>query len=264
MNYDSTLFVALHGEYSAHPWREPQSAASDAYSLFVARSAAMGWLTDASARGNRGSWGMNDAGQGHDAGSPPSCMAWFQVSLPTTVPAEQPLPVQAFLACAGDVMGRLGTWSIDALQLLMPLQSLAGTTDAAPREGAVMSLLQEAEWFVDRDPSTRTGLEVTLDGGQDATINAAAADMHAWVRGLRQDVFKCRTVSVNDQRERTLLAPVIDELWLGPPRHRATFHGSLAEWSLDGLGWLAALLAEAGCRHGVDTPLLLSAVQSQS
>jgi len=258
MNYDSTLFVALHGECSPHPWREPESAASDAYSLFVARSSAMEWLADAAGRHNGGLWGMNDAGEGRDAGSIPPRMAWFQVASSTRVGAEQPLAVQTFLACAGQVMDRLGTWRLDALQLLLPVQSLVGMANGSARERAVMSLLLEAGWFADRDPSTRTQVTVTLDGGQDAAIQSAAADMHTWIRELRQDVFECGSFSSGGDHG-TLLAPVIDELWLGPPQHRATFQGSLAEWSLDGLGWLAALLAEAGCRYRVNTPLLLTA-----
>lgn len=51
----------------------------------------------------------------------------------------------------------------------------------------------------------------------------------------------------------------IDRLWLGPGHHRATFRGTLAEWSLDALGWLGAFLVEAAHQHGVRTPLMLSA-----
>jgi hypothetical protein len=39
------MFASLHGELAVHPWRDPE-AASDAYSLFVARSSAMGWLAE--------------------------------------------------------------------------------------------------------------------------------------------------------------------------------------------------------------------------
>jgi hypothetical protein len=37
-----------------------------------------------------------------------------------------------------------------------------------------------------------------------------------------------------------------------------TFHGELAEWSIDALGWLGAFLAEASSQHGVTAPLLLT------
>ena len=111
----STMFADLYSELAPHPWRAPLVASEDAYSLFHARSSAMGWLTEGGKDAACGCWGMNDAGQ----------------------------------------------------------------------------------------------------------------DPH-------------------------------DELWLGPAQPRTTF-GILAEWSLDALGWLAAFLADASSRHGVGTPLMLTA-----
>lgn len=262
VTYDSTMFVALHGAMAMHPWREPESAASDAYSLFVARSSALGLLADAGGRHEGGLWGMNDAGHGNDAGSTPPRVGWFQVSLPTAVPAAHPLPVQAFLACAGDVMDRIGTWRLDALQLLLPGQSLDRSAGVSSRISAVMSLLQDAGWFADRDPSKQVDVQVSLDGGQDPTVCSVASDMRAWTQELKQDVFRCASV-VRSDRDRNLVAPVSDEVWPGPPQHRTTFEGTLAEWSLDGLGWLTSLLVEAACAHGVNTPFVLSAVPSR-
>ena len=45
----------------------------------------------------------------------------------------------------------------------------------------------------------------------------------------------------------------------GGGHHRVTFRATLAEWSLDALGWLAAFLADVSARHGVRTPLTLTA-----
>jgi hypothetical protein len=45
----------------------------------------------------------------------------------------------------------------------------------------------------------------------------------------------------------------------GTSRHRVTFRGTLAEWSLDALGWLAVFLADVSSRHGVSTLLMLTA-----
>ncbi|WP_326643601.1 hypothetical protein OG884_07775 [Streptosporangium sp. NBC_01755] len=251
---DSTMFAALHGELVSHPWRDPHVASSDAYSLFVARSSAMGWLTEATENASGGLWGMNDAGQGPDSGSDPSRIAWFQVSLTEPVPDGRPLPVQAFLSCAGDVVARIGTPRLRAVQLLLPVQSL----DASSRVRGVIPLLQEAGWFADVDPRLRTPVRVTLDGGQEPSIRSAAPEMLRWMRGFTQDVFSCDSFSLTD--DDTVLKPaVIDELWRGPARHRATFSGVLAEWSLDALGWLAAFLAEASSQNGVGTPLMLTA-----
>ncbi|WP_329081706.1 MULTISPECIES: hypothetical protein [unclassified Streptosporangium] len=260
---DSTMLAALYGELVPHPWRDPLVASSDAYSLFVARSSAMGWLTEAVESASGGLWGMNDAGQDPVPGSRPARVAWFQVSLTTPVPAGRPLPVQEFLSCAGDVVARVGTPRLRAVQVLLPVQSLDVPAGASWRVGAVTTLLQDAGWFADSDPGLRTRVRVTLDGGQDPSIRSAAPEMLRWIRELDQDVFSCDSVSVTDDDGVVLEPAVIDEVWLGPARHRATFRGTLAEWSLDALGWLAAFLADAGSRYGVGTPLMFTAGPSE-
>jgi hypothetical protein len=68
---------------------------------------------------------------------------------------------------------------------------------------------------------------------------------------------------LTDDDDMVLKPAVIDELWLGPGHHRATFRGTLAEWSLDALGWLAAFLADASSRHGLSTPSMLTAKRSE-
>lgn len=79
--------------------------------------------------------------------------------------------------------------------------------------------------------------------------------MRRWLREFRQDVFSCE--SVTDDDEHPSLGTLNDR-WPGPSANRVTFRGTLAEWSLDAVGWVAAYLAEAACRHGVDTPVTLT------
>lgn len=259
----ATMFAALHGELAVHHWRDSFVTSSDAYSLFVARSSAMSWLAEAAENASGGVWGMNDAGQDPGSGSRPARVAWFQVSLTEAVPAARPLPVQAFLSCAGDVVGRLGTLRLAAVQVLLPIRSLDAPTGAASRQ-RVAILFRANGWFADCDPRLRTQVRVTLDGGQDPSIRAAAPEMLQWMKESKQDVFACESFSLADDDDDLLLQPaVIDELWSGPARHRATFRGTLAEWSLDALGWMAAFLAEASSRHGVSTPLMLTARPSE-
>jgi hypothetical protein len=257
------MCAALHGELALHPWRDPFVASSDPYSLFVARSSAMGWLAEAAENASGGVWGMNDAGQDPGSGSQPSRIAWFQVSLIEPVPAARPLPVQAFLACAGDVVARIGTLRLQAVQVLLPVQSLDASAGASSRMSAVMTLIQDAGWFADCDPHSITRVRVTLDGGQDPSIRSAAPEMLHWMQGIKQDVFSCDSFSLTDDDDTVLKPAVIDELWFGPADHRATFRGTLAEWSLDALGWLAAFLADASSRHGVSTPSMLTANRSE-
>ncbi|MFV2196823.1 hypothetical protein [Nocardiopsis sp. LOL_012] len=86
-----TMLAALHGELAVHPRYTPGAARSDAYSLFLARSSAMAWLTEAASGTPGGLWGMNDAGQdaGTGAAHTMTRRLWFPVSLTTcgTVPA---------------------------------------------------------------------------------------------------------------------------------------------------------------------------------
>lgn len=245
------MFAALHGELVLHPWRDPAVATSDAYSLFVARSSAMGWLSAAAEGAPDGVWGMNDAGYEPGSGSQPSRIAWFQVSISHPIPAGQPLPVQGFLSCAGSVVARIGAVRLQAIQLLLPVQSLDMPVG--------VSLLQDAGWFVGCDPRSKTRVRVTLDGGREPSVRSAARAMLQWMQELKQDVFSCDSFSLTDHDPMALKPAVIDELWLGPPRHRVSFHGTLAEWSLDALGWLAAFFADSSYRYGVRTPLMLTA-----
>src|SRR5215831_13064129 len=74
-----SMYAALYGELA--PYAPLDELSQDAYSLFYARSAAMGWLTPAVEGASGGSWGMNDAGAGPDSGPHPPRVAWFQVTL---------------------------------------------------------------------------------------------------------------------------------------------------------------------------------------
>jgi hypothetical protein len=263
-----TMFAALYGELAPHPWRDP-GADQDAYSLFYNRSLAMGWLDDIGGVvrktawgieerevGAAGLWGMNDAGQDHPRAAPEaSLIAWFQVGV-EPVPGDRPLPVQPFLRCAGDAAARIGTLRLQAVQLLLPVQGL----DSRSRpEYAPIPSLRTAGWFGDGDPRSRTPVRVTLDSGQAPSIPSAAPQMRDRMRRLDHDVFVCESHALTDPEPLTMQPPFDDSFWNGPPRHRATFQGTLAEWSLDALGWLGGFLADLSARHGVTTPLLFTA-----
>ncbi|WP_222864367.1 hypothetical protein [Micromonospora sp. WP24] len=261
-----TLFAALHGELTPHPWRHTDR---DAYSFFSDRSLAMGWLDDIGGvirqtaggveetrTGAAGLWGMNDAGQQHPLAVPESSLvAWFQVGV-EAVAADRPLPVQPFLRCAGDATARLGALRLDAVQVLLPVQGL--DIAARPAYAGVPSL-RAAGWFVDADPRSRRRVRVTLDSGQDPSAPAVAAAMRESMRRLAQDVFACESHSLTDHDPLATHPPLDDRSWLGPPLHRVTFRGTLAEWSLDSLGWLGGFLADLAAAQGVRTPLLLTA-----
>jgi hypothetical protein len=145
------MVAALRGSLE----RRPRAASADAFSLFVSRSSAMGWL---SSHGPGGCWGMNDAGSD-------STGAWFQVSL-----TGESVPVQAFLACAGDVVARLGRFRLESVELTVPM----------PGADSMMGLLQDAGWFADLDPRLATGVRVEVDPFVPGIVG--------WMREFRQDV----------------------------------------------------------------------------
>ncbi|MER7892721.1 hypothetical protein ABTX15_23155 [Micromonospora sp. NPDC094482] len=264
-------FAALYGELARHPWRQPD-ADQDPYFLFYTSSLAMGWLDDIGATvrqtaggfqenelGAAGLWGMNDAGEAHPLAAPGSSLvAWFQVGF-ELVPGDRPLPVQPFLRCAGDAVARMGTLRLRAVQMLLPVQGL--DPSSRPPYAPIPSL-RTAGWFTGGDPGSRTPVRVTLDSGQAASIPSAAPQMREQMSRLDQDVFGCESLSLIDHDPLTVRPPFDDALWNGPSRHRATFHGTLAEWSLDALGWLGGFLADLSARHGVSTPLLVTASRS--
>jgi len=257
-----TLFVAVYGELTPHRWRDFRVASEDAYSLFHSRSAAMGWLTDARPGALGGLWGMNDAGQDLGESSPPSCVAWFQVAVTGHLDPGQGLPIQPFLSCAADVVSRMGELSLLAVQLLLPLQASSTGSGASLTTDPLSSLLQTTNWFADGDPTSRTRVRVTLDTGRDASIRMVAHHIDEWLRPISQNIFVDHSLVDSDDSvdsdDLIRAAPVNDQLWNGPAQHRIAFDGTLIEWSLDAIGWLAAILAIAGSRHGIRTPMMLT------
>lgn len=256
-----TLFAALYGEFSQHPRPGAGSPTqdADAYSLFYARSAAMGWLTPAVGGAPGGLWGMNDAVAGPAPGPPPARVASFQVVLTGPSPGNT-LPVQPFLSCAGDVLARLGALRLEALQLLLPEPAPpAGLVTSPAGLRVALSLLEAASWFSDGDPGSREPVRVTL-AGADPSIHAAVAAIVQETGAIGQDVFVCDSLDPDDE-EHLVLQPIPVENGLST-MHRVTFRGTLSEWSLDALGWLAAFLADLSSRQGLSIPLIFTAGRS--
>lgn len=250
------MYAAFYGELAPHA---PQGEFSqDAYSLFYARSAAMGWLTPATEGAPGGLWGMNDAEASPGTGPPPQRVAFFQVTLTGLAPGGV-LPAQPFLSCAGDVVARLGALRLEAVQVLLPGQETpAGGDLASPSSMRIARpLLETLNWFGDCGPQPRTPVRVTLDGGPDPSVRAAAPAIAQWAQEVRQDIFACDQFSLAEGDHLVLQPTPLHEP--GPSPHRVTFRGTLIEWSLDALGWLAAFVTDISSRHGVHTPLMLTA-----
>ena len=254
------MYAALSGQLELHPRLNPLAEFSqDAYSLFYGRSAAMGWLTPAVQGATGGLWGMNDAEADPGSGSSPQRVAWFQVTLTDPFPGAL-LPVQPFLACAGDVMARLGALRLAAVHIQLPERDPPADGRMASPSGLRVAwpLLESLNWFTDCDPRRRAPVRVTLDGWADPSIRATSPAILQSVQKINQDVFACDSLFLNES-DHLVLQPNPFEFQLGTVHHRVTFRGTLAEWSLDALGWLAAFLADQSSRHGVSTQLMFSA-----
>lgn len=261
-----TMFAALYGELVPHVWCDPELAA---HSLFYHRSLAMGWLDDRSAGGGfedrmlraPGLWGMNDAGWNHpDAASGTAdLIAWFQVSA-SAVADDRPLPVQPFLRCAEDATARAGTPNLSAVQILLPVQGL----DPSSRPPyAPVPAIETVPWFAERDPRSRTPVEVSINSGRDPSIPAVAQRLAEHLGHLEQDVFVCTSHDIADPDD-VLPPPFDDGFWNGPPRHGVVLRGELGEWSCDAIGWLAEVVGDSVARLGVRSPVLLTVTRALS
>lgn len=251
------MHAALYGDLTLHPGI---SGEPDLYGLFYARSAAMGWLTPAAEHASGGIWGMNDAEAGPHAGPDPACVAYFQVVLTGSF-ADGLLPVQPLLAAARDSLARVGTLRLDAAQVLLPERKQPSPGSAASPSGHSLAspLIDAANWFDYRSPDRLAKIRVTLDGGPDPAVSSAVSDLAERLRGLRPSVFTCESWSLDQDDHLTLWPAPFDADDSSFPHHRVSLRGTLPEWSLDSLGWLAAMLSDVITRQGITSPMMFSA-----
>lgn len=241
-----TMFVALYGNLIPHEWRGSVPD-QDAYSLFVQRASAMGWSLE-----HGGLWQMNDAGWDHlRAPRESPLLSWFQVDA-SAVPVAMPLPVQPFLRCATDVTARVGSLDLKVVQLLLPIEGLL--PGARSRRGGVPSM-RTMRWFGEAPPDGGMRVDVTVDSGLGSAD--AVARLATWVRGLDQRVLQ--PVDCVERGGDEWLPPPFDAtFWSGPSAERATFSGTLREWTPDAVGWFAEVVAEGVAQLGGTSPVLVT------
>lgn len=259
-----TMFAALYGELTPHPWRGPESD-GDAYSLFYQRSLAMGWLdgrdggttTAGKHAGASGLWSMNDAGWDHPlAPAEPQLAAWFQVEV-EAVARDRPLPVQPFLRCAGDTADRVGVLQLEAVQVLLPVQGLVASRRPPEALGASMQTLQ---WFREGGDKSPVQVDVDVDSGWDPALSVFTDQFADRFDRLSQKVF-VRTLDMVVTPE-AVVAPLFGSFWNGPSSHRLRLQGELSEWSLDAIGWVGGLIADTGAKLGIGSSLLFTVTRA--
>lgn len=244
-----TLFAAVHIPRGPV---FPEGAEADAYSLFHARSSALGHLVEGD-RSAGGLWGMNDAGV--DAGTGLGAVAWFHVAVAA---AASPPPVQAFLSCVADVLERVGVGDVRAVEVLLPLHGVPADTGRR-RESA--RLIQEAGWFSDVPSIRAATVSFALAAAGTARTAAFRAALHDWARRPRQPVVRW-DASPGPATPPTFAPAVPTHLFTTAPGPAVTAGATIAEWSLDAIGWVAASAADELAAAGVNEPTLLTVVRA--
>ena len=201
---------------------------------------------------------MHDAGWKHPlAAAGAGLISWFQVGA-SEVAGDRPLPVRPFLCCAQDATAQTGTLDLSAIQVLLPVQGL----DPASRPPyAPVPAVRTVDWFAERDPRSRTPVEININSGRNPSIPAVAQQLTDYLGRLEQDVFVCGSHDVAG-RDTVLPPPITDSSWNGPPLHGVVLRGELAEWSCDAIGWLAEAIADSAAQLGVRSPLLLTVTRA--
>jgi hypothetical protein len=250
--HNPAMLAGIYGSLTLHEWIDPTLFEEDSYSLFAARAGALGW----SQRAQGPYWGMNDAGQSWTGGMASDRVAWFQVGLPEPLIGSG-LPVQAVLACAEDVVSRVGFLELGGVQLLLPLHL-----------GSVQleDLLTQQSWFAAADPAAGSTIRVTVEAGEDgAEIAGRAAAIGETLSGAGAGPVVLDRWSTDPPAAAELAPPVIEDLWwLGDGRHPVTFTGTTVEWSIDAIGYAAALVAWACGERGIATPVAITIDKGRS
>lgn len=252
---DSTAMVGLYGTMRRHQWIDEDSMTHDAYSLFVARSSAMGWSSAGPGGLIADLWGMNDAGQEWHKDHNRLC--WFQVGLNLReVSPLPPIPVVPMVAGAWDSVSRVGAVDVTAVQMLVPLQ-LAG-----PAAGYLVS---SSSWFSAANPADTITATVDIDTGSDASATDMIAEILAGMRSFRTQPFAVTALDQNDSMSIVAIEPpLVGDLWMGDSRNKVSFAAELPEWTAESIGWLIMLAVEGARRAGVATTALISVAQKEA
>ncbi len=237
---------------------------NDPHSRFVQRSQAMGWLdermviVDPSGNervvGNAGLWQMNDGGYG-PIGTESRSLAptfWFQVGI-DKLSDSRPLPTEPFLCCAAAVAATLGEFELRAAQLVLPISQLSvgrnGHAASAPS-------VETRDWFsgaLEHPKRVRVSMDIAV-GARSRFTPEFASGLIRDIKSYASPVFEA-----NEWIEGSAAHSAFpDRVWQGPRGDGLRIYGSVSGWSLDAIGWVAALLADCAVRRGLAAPLLVT------
>jgi hypothetical protein len=207
----SSSFVDLYGSLALHPYFDPDTHEEDLYSLLVARADLMAWSScRLPHRSEFQLWGMNEAELGSLA-SDSEPVAWFQVTPLGSDDGSVPL-IPALVRCAGDVVNRIGEFSLSALQVSHKAQGVGLEV--------VSELVGALGWFNASDPRSSVPVRVTISGSDQP--HRVALELQDGLERLNTGRFVFESAT-RDQKQIVL-------------------HAVVPEWSLDALAWTIAVV----------------------
>ena len=258
------MFVALHGTFTLHPWLEATADLGPVPEfLFRDRTASMQW--SAGARNDLqseplvddqpfGLWTVSDAGPDRiDTTRTPGPIAWFHAFLRSRPSPATPLPVRPFLTACDMAVRRLGQLHLGAVQLLLPLAGL----DPSPRTSAYPRV-DGGGWWASSNPADRSTVTIGFDSGLSPDAFEVAPAVVARLNSLNQHVFNADLTSVRHSPPDPHGFALSNHLWPGPLSGGPTFDATIAEYNLDTIGWLGALVADLAVDAGAESPLLMT------
>lgn len=249
----STMLAGLYGHLQLD---EPRSTkrTHDLFSLFVARSSMMGWLTEAGENAMPRRWAMNDAGDSvgssaHDA----RLVSWFQVTpIHGTAPHSRS-PIQPLLACAVETTERTGTFRLDKASILVPLDQNRATP------WVLGELAEQAAWFADLTPNRMATIEIQIVCPSTATKTARA--IPGWLnREFFQDVIRINPRLTTEQLSVQVEYPFAQHM----PEDvlsAVSLHATLVEWSDSAVGWVQELISHSLRHQGMTSTALISVIR---
>lgn len=183
-------------------------------------------------------------------------IGWCQVSLSPRAFGPAWAAVHPLLLCLTDSLSRVGSYALEGVVSSVPV--VPETTD---QQGDSFSkLLEASEWCTMASPHARRRVcgTVSIDGSAHAIrpgdeIMSLLRQMHnATVTGF----------TIDDTRASLRLGEVPAELEHGQSSRQMfqelRWSGTLAEWSLDSVAWMMAMLAHACGRSGEAGPIEIS------
>jgi hypothetical protein len=245
-----TLWVWLTGDFTPLEVRED----ADAYQLFVARSAALGWLSDAPDPTSRGLWSMNDAATGTTPATDRA--GWFQVAVesPTAV-----APVAQLLSCVEAVTVRLLDLDLRGVQLVLPT---AGPDRATEQIRVVQRRLAQTAFWIDDDPHRPMVCDITIGTPARGSLAAVFAGAPETSRALSHGAVVLRPATVLKDVGAAEPSGLDPHVWGGPVHQAVAMRGELGRWTFDAMAWTIELIVLLCVQAGLTDPMTITIDQA--